>query len=513
MFRYNLLFLLLFLSQGGCDKEASDLKAGRTNVLVIVIDTLRADHLSCHGHSVLTTPHLDALAGEGVRFSSFFSTSPWTRPGIATLLTGLYPRSTGIYEEKFDALADDLLTLPERMQTRGYATLGVTANPNINKWFGFDQGFSAYGDSGILWPWMPKEGNQKAWKKGKRELETADSVTDRALAALDRHRKKGGAGKPFYLQVLYMDPHWPYTPPFELGVKMREAHSPTPDYDAEIHFVDTEVGRLLAGLDSRGLRGDTLIVVTSDHGEGLRDHPSVPLGETHGSILYDSVLRVPLIVAHPSLPRGKVVPQLTSSVSFLPTLLELLGMPGDSALPGISLAPLITGQIPLPDLPTQVFAETDWRINRKVAARSTSHLYIRNDDSRVFQGEGIFEGRVLTATDRRILTQIPREELYRGDGSPQDPRRNDVLEKSPEAVASLARAIREWEARTPSRPPLRRDPQDGETGSDGVFTPIPASSSSPAMSETLEAQLRALGYLGGEEEEGTAPPTGKASSP
>ena len=120
----------------------------RSDVVLIIVDTLRADHLGAWGYERPTSPTLDALAGEGVRFSQFYSTSSWTRPAMASMLTGLYAREVGVYEERYDVLPQDVVTLPERLQSVGYRTLGVTSNPNINAWFGFDQGFDAYLDRG-----------------------------------------------------------------------------------------------------------------------------------------------------------------------------------------------------------------------------------------------------------------------------------------------------------------------------------------------------------------------------
>ncbi|MCK6527730.1 sulfatase [Myxococcota bacterium] len=478
------------------------LAAGETNVVLIVVDTLRADHLGAWGYPHPTSPVLDRLAAEGVRFSRWFSNSPWTRPGMATLLTGLYPRTTGIFEEKFDALSPDLTTLAERLKARGYTTLGVTANPNVNAWFGFDQGFDAYGDCGVVWKWMPKDRGERAFRRGKTDMETADSLTDRALQVVDRHRAALKAG-PFFLQALYIDPHWPYVPPD--ADREAVAGSDLADYDGEVRFADREVGRLLEGLRERGVMEDTLVVVTSDHGEGLKDHPSVPHSSTHGSILYDSALHVPMILHHPALPRGKVVDDLVSSIDFVPTLLGLLGISvAEGELPGRSLAPLALGAGPVPGLPDRIFAETDWRVNRKVAVRTGSHKYIRNDDSRAYQADGTFEGRTLADSERRLLTVVPREELYRvGGGVPEDPKKSDVYEREAAAAPPLIASLEGWERAVPVRSPLRRDPEDVVTTPAGVVPAVPPGEAGGAVLDADTAsQLRALGYLGEEGSEG-----------
>ena len=469
-------------------------------MLLVVIDTLRADHLGAWGYPVETSPRLDALAAAGVRFHHFFSNSPWTRPSMASLLTGHYPRTTGVYEEKFDALADSLTTLAERLLARGYLTLGVTANPNINAWFGFDQGFDRYGDSGLEWKWIVGDaaaGDPEAPPGERSQAVDATSTTNQVLAALAAQASRLERS-PFYLQVLYIDPHRPYRPPPRHRDAVRRA-SRFPSYDGEIRYVDAEIGRLLDGLRAQGLLEDTLVAVTADHGEGLGDHPSVPFSATHGSTLYDSVLHVPLIIWHPDLPRGRVVEELASSVDLLPTIMDLLGWPipaGEVA--GHSLASLIRGEGPAPELPEVVVAETDWRITSKVSVRSATRRYVRNDDCLAYQQEHAFEGRALDERQRTFL-RIPPVELddVQGD-APEDPASRGLFEREPEVAASLAGELERWERRAPARPPLRRSAEDVFTRGDGTVVPaVPAEAAGrqrpgPGLSE----QLRALGYLG-----------------
>jgi len=492
----RLLALLLALLPCTCRGEPQP-----DSLLLVMIDTLRADHLGAWGYPHPTSPRLDALARDGVRFAQFYSTSAWTRPGVASLLTGQYPRTTGIYEERFDALTPGLETLAERLRAHGYVTIGVTANPNINAWFGFDQGFDLYGDSGVLWPWMPAAQSERLLQPGVAELDDATAVTDRALLALDRQRSEH-PGKPFYLQLLYVDPHRPYEPPASELRTLTESGSKSAAYDGEIRHTDAEIGRLLDGLESRGLLDETLVVLTSDHGEGLDDHPNVPRSYAHGNIVYDSVQHVPLLLSHPDLPPGRVVETLASSIDLVPTVLELLGWPlSPQELPGRSLVPLLRGGDTAWDR-DRVYSETDWRATSKLTVRTASVRFIRNDDSLAYQARGIFKGPQLDADERRQLAEIPPQELYEeGAGRAEDPLTSNVVASEAGLAAELAADLARWERAVPARAPLRRDPAiDVLSTPDGIVprgTGAAADEPAPAIDPELDERLRALGYLDG----------------
>jgi arylsulfatase A-like enzyme len=155
---------------------------------------------------------------------------------MASLLTGLFARTAGVYEEWHDKLPGDLVTLAERLREEGHVTLGVTANPNISRFHGFDQGFDAY-----------EEAIHRTKDESSKNMAAGPTVTDRALSLVDRYISKL-AERPLFLQVLYVDPHRPYLAPQELVEKMSASGSQHPEYDAEIRLTDTEIGRLLEGL-------------------------------------------------------------------------------------------------------------------------------------------------------------------------------------------------------------------------------------------------------------------------
>lgn len=473
-----------------------------SDVILIVVDTLRADRLGAYGYPLDTTPFLDSIAAEGVVFDSHYSTSPWTRPSLASLATGLYPRSAGIYEEQFDSLAEDLPTLAETMARRGYRTLGLTANPNVNSWFGFARGFDFYGDSGVVWPWMPATDDQLSFRRDGAALETGGQLTVRALQAAERLVSSEGVRQPIFLQVLYVDPHRPYSPPTQYLQRLVDAGSQTPDYDGEIRYTDDSLSHLASGLEELGIGRDALWVVTSDHGEGLDDHPEVPDSKTHGPTLYDSVLRVPLIIRHPRLPGGRIVSQLTSSVDVVPTILEFAGVSRLPDMPGRSLLPLVAGR---PERWTRqtAFAETEWRAFSKISVRTAGFRAIWNVDAERFRRSGKHKRVALTENERAQLSLLPEFEVYDRDGRPEAPE-PDRLVAQPERLEELQRLLDRWQAATPARPPIRRDPAfDVWRLGDGTVVPRQTAAVAETEGETatihrdLEAQLRALGYLDG----------------
>ena len=474
--------LLVAALAAACSGEPG-IEGGRTNVLLIVIDTLRADHVGAYGYPFETSPNFDRLASEGVQLDWFFSTSSWTRPGMATLFTGEYPRTVGIYMEAFDALPPEALTLAERLSERGYRTIGITANPNLNEDFGFAQGFDEHLDAGFAWAWMKPEVDDSRELEDK--LDGAREITDRALAAVDR-----GTGEPFYMRIVYIDPHGPNAPPPAHLAVVKD--SPTPNYDGEVRYADAEIGRLLDGLAERGLLEDTLVIVTSDHGEGLSSHPEVPKSEGHGTTLYDSTTHIPLVLRHPALPSGRRVEQLASSIHLVPTLLDLLGWPaGEGEFPGRSLAPLIRGEVEQLELPAGVFSETEWRRYSKVSVRTATHRLIRNDDCAMFQREGTFKGPGISENQRKAFTLVPGVELYRTPG-PESPTRNRA-EVDRETASDLASLLLAWEEATPRAAPLGRAEDSVLTLGDGRVVPL-GRGEVDLDPETIE-RLRALGYL------------------
>ncbi len=288
--------------------------SARPNLLLVTVDTMRADRLGAYGWTRAATPAIDALARRGVLFESAFTISPVTLPAHASILTGRLPSRHGIRGNSFYTLRDGEVTLPQVLQAEGYRTGAVVAAAVLDRRFGLNRGFAVYDDE------MP--GLQTGALIAERD---AASVVSRALAWLGDVPNS----VPFFFWVHLFDPHHPYAPAEPVGSSFRDA-----PYDGEIAYADREIARLLSALESQGVLRNTLILLTSDHGESLGEHGE----DTHGVFLYDSTLRVPLIVAGPGVPsnvRRSGAP--VSLVDVLPTVLGRLNVAPPPDLDGIDL--------------------------------------------------------------------------------------------------------------------------------------------------------------------------------
>lgn len=350
-------------AQGGVplvDRNPSTATApeGAGNVLFIVVDTLRADHLPAYGYQNNRTPNLDEFARDAIRFDQAFAPASWTRPSFASILTGRLPSSHGVMA-KPDALSDELVTMPEVFGEHGWETRGIATNYNVAPYFNFNQGFDRYE---YLEPNFVLGADDAAAKlllvqTLKRVVETitaklghvapgsayqdAPAVNARILDWLDAGTE---GGRPFFHFVGYMDPHDPYYPhPYDgTGYSRAANQRPRPEeaprlralYDGEIEFWDEHFGQLVAELKRRGLYDDLTIVITSDHGEEFCDHG----GFWHGVTLYDEQVRIPLFV---KLPRGEqagtTVRHWVQLIDLMPTLLQRFDLPVPEGVQGGSL--------------------------------------------------------------------------------------------------------------------------------------------------------------------------------
>jgi len=359
--------------------------ANAPHVLLIVIDTLRADHLSSYGYGAIETPHMDALAADGTRYAHMFAQASWTRPSIATILTGLYPSSHGAMH-KADLLPERVETVAEVLARSGYHTAGFPNNINVSPAFGFAQGFAEYHYlAPDLFFYADEAAAELTLYSGLRLVRErffaryvnvhfyyrpAEYVVERTRAWLDGPSAKRG---PFFLYLHFMDPHDPYmVHPFN-GVGYARVAMPNPKaeladtllktYDGEIAYLDEHIGALVADLKRRGLYDDMLIVVTADHGEEFHEHG----GWWHGTTLYDEQIGVPLIVKPPrGGARGRVVDELVTSLDVAPTILRSVGVPPPVAMQGHVL-PLDTAPAPARD---SVYAEEDFEGNVLQAVRT-----------------------------------------------------------------------------------------------------------------------------------------------
>jgi arylsulfatase A-like enzyme/Flp pilus assembly protein TadD len=285
------------------------------NLVVVTLDTTRADRLGCYGFGGIETPNIDALAAEGVLFEHATATVPLTFPSHSSIFTGLVPPHHGVRDNGGFFLDDAKVTLAERLRQAGYATGAFVGAWVLEAKWGLAQGFDEYSDRFDL-------SKYKVVSLGTVQ-KPGDEVMDGALAWLE----KVGSRK-FFAWVHLYDPHTPYDPPEPFASRYRSQ-----PYLGEIAYTDKVVGRLVTWLRDHGLLDRTLVVLTADHGESLGDH-----GEsTHAYFIYDATTHVPLIVRTPWGLRGRRSSQ-TSGVDIMPTVLDLLGLSPQDGLDGRSLA-------------------------------------------------------------------------------------------------------------------------------------------------------------------------------
>ena len=288
------------------------------NVVVVTLDTTRADRLGCYGFKGIETPNLDALARDGVVFQNETATVPLTLPSHTSIFTGLVPPHHGVRDNGGFVLAGDKTTLAERFKAAGYATGAFVAAWVLEGRWGLNQGFDHYGDQFEL-------SKYKVLSLGTVQ-KPGDEVMDEAIAWLE-----GVKAKKFFAWVHLYDPHTPYEPPEPF-----KSRYPGQPYLGEIAYTDKVVGRLVDWLREKEVLGRTLVVITGDHGESLGEH-----GEAaHAYFIYDSTTRVPLIVRTPWGLRGRVRAQ-TSAVDIFPTVLDLVGLPPEPGIDGRSAARLL----------------------------------------------------------------------------------------------------------------------------------------------------------------------------
>ncbi len=372
----------------------------RPNVVLIIIDTLRADKLGCYGCPQGPSPELDELASQGVRFEQVVAQCTWTRPSIGSILTSLYPRSIGLYEQDNQILNDRFDTLAEVLQKHGYYTVGMTANPHLNRVFNFDQGFDHYLDSNIIFDFMNPERDKGLWAQTR--AKSARELFHSVLQLLNSRRP----ALPCYVQLNIMEMHEAFLPNHSLTREEYRGLFPGAAdrrYLQALRQVSADVSDFVRALSARPGWEDTLFVLTSDHGESLQEHPHVFRTGSHGDLLYATQVMVPLIFYHPQWTSGgRSVERPVRLLDVMPTILDFVGIRPPDAIVGKSLVPLFDhepGQVELPEL---FVVETEFRESRKCAVYSREWKYIENDDSytgvnpRELQPVGIEEDGKLT---------------------------------------------------------------------------------------------------------------------
>jgi arylsulfatase A-like enzyme len=453
-------------------------------VVLIVVDTLRADHLGCYGYPRRTSPRIDALAADAIRFERALSPSPWTLPALASLMTALYPALHGaripskvggarwlLGPSRFQptsSLHASRTTLAEILQSRGFATLGLVRGSYPSKAFGFAQGFEEYRDNatpGIRWDveealaWLARRRPERFLvylhaievHAPYAPIEISRFGAEAPGAPLDAFRAKLLEERNRFREFDF-DPAYRGAVDGSLG-NLREMAAagpllPRQDlerlvslYDSEIAYTDYWIGRLIDGLEELGLYDEALLVLTSDHGEEFLEHGRLQ----HSFSYYEEVLRVPLLLRVPGAGAG-LVREPVSLIDVLPTVLDVLGIEVDLPFQGRSLRPLWQG---------------------------------RSLPARVHVGEASFEAgnkALLEGGWKYVRRGSGQEELYHLEADPAE--RQNRCAAEPERCEALRQQLAEWEAST--------EALAGELA-------LPPAEPAVIPEATLE-QLQALGY-------------------
>ena len=357
----------------GCGDGA---RAGRPSVLLLTLDTTRADALSVYDPRKARTPALDALAGESVLFEQAVSAAPYTGPSHASILTGLYPPQHGLRDFLNQAMSPDVESLAEILSDAGYQTAAFLSSYVLDARYGLDQGFDLYscdfgeakGSAAELVPLLQR---------------SADEIVDDALDWVDSAQRD----RPFLLWLHFYDPHGPREPP----AAFRRPDPPGPElsklervrrlYYDEVSYLDSQIGRLLDALMERDLYRELVVAVVSDHGELLGE-----FGRTFGShsnSLYDATLHVPMIVRIPAAWRaGGVVRDQVRTIDLFPTLLEAASLTPPSGTEGRSLYPLVAGE---DDSPRGAYSETFYALPDR-AAEGDQQMSLRSGGWKLIAG-------------------------------------------------------------------------------------------------------------------------------
>jgi arylsulfatase A-like enzyme/Tfp pilus assembly protein PilF len=416
-----LLWMLALSPLAGCGRSASP-----HDILIVTLDTLRADRVGAYGYTDARTPVLDALAARGARFAAATTTVPLTLPAHASLFTGAFPGGHGVRDNTGFHVEDGVTTLAEVLKGRGYRTGAFVGAFVLDSRWGLAQGFDEYFDDFDLSEDVGP-GLDAIQRRG-------DEVVDRALAWLTP-----ADSRPFFAWVHLYDAHAPYDAPAEVAEPFPRTRSGA--YDAEVAFVDRQVGRLVEALRAAGTLDDTLVVVLADHGEQLGEHGE----QQHGFFVYDAAVQIPLIMAGPGID-PRVIASQVRIVDVMPTVLDVGGIEIPAGVQGATLRPALEGQ------PIELLALAETWYPR--------YHYGWSELTAVRDGRFKF-----------ILA--PRRELYDLSKDPRE--EHNIAASDPTRADAFERGLRALVAST--------------TRSDAVSKP-------QAVTPDVEQRLRALGYVG-----------------
>ena len=413
----------------------------RAPIVLITVDTLRADRLGAYGSTRGLTPAMDALAASGIRFDAAIAQVPLTLPSHATILTGAHPARHGVRTNDGFRLPPSTPFLPELLQAGGYPTAAFIGGYPLNRTTGLARGFDVY-DDGFL--------REAADASAQGPVERrADEVVEAALGWLEARPP----GEPFFAWLHFFDPHTPYDAP-----AAPEAPR-VPPYDGEVRYTDAAIGRLVDRLTARGLLHRIVLVLTADHGESLGEH-----GErTHGTFLYDATIRVPLIVRLPGAAgAGRTIGAPVETADIAPTLAAIAGTSLPEPIDGRSLLELIDGAPGDPERAT--YAESYYQ-----------HVLLGWSPLRAIR------------TDRWKFVEAPRPELYDLRADPGET--GNLIAGRENLATALAAAL------PPVEPPGAS--ASGSAGAEAPGANPSTGTGSPAIAGAAAERLRSLGYLSG----------------
>jgi arylsulfatase A-like enzyme len=385
-----------------------------SNLLVVTLDTTRADRIGCYGNDEIRTPAVDRLAREGVLFSQAVAPAPTTLPSHASVMTGLYPYHHGARANGLYRLDEEHVTLAETLSGAGYTTGAIVSAFVLDSQFGIDQGFRDFDDD------VGGDDDLGAFEMPER---AADTTAKRAESWLRTHTEEK-----FFLWVHFYDPHFPYQAPKPFSDDYAVA------YDAEIAFADFQLGRLLAVVDELGLTDNTLVVLAGDHGEGLGQHDE----EAHACLIYESTMQVPLIMrCGQRLGGGVHISREVSLVDIAPTVLAMLGVEQPQGLDGVDLTQPDTGPRPIFLETLQGLADHGWAALLGVREGSMKYIYGPEVELYDLSRDPFEENDLATARPKLTAAMQQRLEDFFGEDLEQAASAGPAQALSPDAIAKL----------------------------------------------------------------------------
>lgn len=416
------------------------------NVVLIVVDALRPDHLGINRYPRDTSPNIDTIAKNGISFSNAITAIPSSDPSISSILTGMYPHSHGLRLMHRQKLDSNITTLPEILKDHGYKTIGY----NLDSMEG---GIKDHFDDFSLLRWRIENKIMRTMKKmvsWKSQTKPAEELTKIAKKQIRKYKDK-----PFFMYLHYSDLHWPYNPPkpygeifdpdykgnhifngetskisrgemiFNNSLPKEEIHHAIAHYDGSIKFVDTQIEDLRSHLEKLQLKDKTMFIITADHGESLGEHN---LHFEHSLCLYEEGIRIPLIIDVPELPCKKITTQV-QTIDIMPTILDVLDIPLIDNIDGKSLVPIINGE----------------KDDRKYLFAENGDLTFKENNRSFYPGiEG--KWRMIRSSEwKLIFIPHPKNDIYELYNLKEDPNeKTNLIHKEKVIAENLKKELFDW---------------------------------------------------------------------